>query len=280
MQRSNPDAAQAEDNKKNHNYVTALARGLELLRCFGDADEYLGNAELAKRTHIPRPTVSRLTATLMQLGYLVYMPHIERYRLGPRVLDLGYRYLASEGVGTIARPLMQELADATDCFIAIGVAEGIQMTYTQTCQGPGPLILRMSTGSRVPIAHTSIGRAFLAALTPEQREPYYALIRAEEPAEWPRIERGLERTFADYERDGFRITEGEWSREVSGVGVPLVLENGYRVVSFGCCGSALRLTQRVMSENLGPRLRDMVGQVRQLVDGADGAGNRDLTTRA
>lgn len=268
MRRSSLGQTQV-DGKKDHNFVTALARGLELLRCFGDAAEYLGNAELAKRTQIPRPTVSRLTATLTQLGYLIYLPHLERYRLGPRVLDLGYRYLASEGVGAIARPFMQELADATDCFIAIGVAEGIQITYTQTCQGPGPLILRMGTGSRVPIAHTSIGRAFLAALTPEQRQPYYARIQADNPSEWPRIERSLQAAYEDYEQYGFCLTEGEWTRDISGVGVPLVLENGYRVVAFNCSGSALRLTQRIMIENLGPRLRDMVDQVRQLVEGAD-----------
>ena len=57
---------------KDRNFVTALARGLEILRCFGPSDEYLGNAELAKRTSIPRPTVSRMTATLTQLGYLRY----------------------------------------------------------------------------------------------------------------------------------------------------------------------------------------------------------------
>ena len=85
-------------NDKDRNFVTALARGLDILRCFGPSDEYLGNAELAKRTSIPRPTVSRMTATLTQLGYLRYVPQLEKYRLGPGVLDLGYRYLASEGV--------------------------------------------------------------------------------------------------------------------------------------------------------------------------------------
>jgi len=252
---------------KSHNFVTALARGLELLRCFGDASEYLGNADLAHRTEIPRPTVSRLTATLTQLGYLIYMPHLEKYRLGPRVLDLGYRYLASEGVGSIARPFMQELANATDCMIALGVPEGRQITYTQTCQGPGPLILRMQVGSRVPMAHSAMGRAFLAASSPEERESYYELIKADSPADWPAVRDALEQSFDDYERYGFCMTEGEWSRDISGVGVPLVLENGQRIVAFNCGGAALRLTREVMMDNLGPRLKAVVDQVRQLVVG-------------
>ncbi|WP_353179605.1 IclR family transcriptional regulator [Salinisphaera sp. T5B8] len=254
---------------KGHNYVTALARGLELLRCFGDAAEYLGNAELAKRTDIPRPTVSRLTATLTQLGYLLYMPHLEKYRLGPRVLDLGYRYLASEGVGNIARPFMQELADATDCMVALGVPEGAQMTYTQACQGKGPLILRLQVGSRVPMGLSSMGLAFLAAHTPAAREPYYERIRAESSMPWPQVESLLEYAYEDYDRYGFCMTASTWSRDISAVGVPLVLENGQRVVSFNCGGAAQRLTREVMIDNLGPRLKQVVEQVKALVVGSD-----------
>lgn len=267
MHRAKAGPGQADD-KKDYNYVTALARGLELLRCFGDAAEYLGNAELASRTGIPRPTVSRLTATLTHLGYLIYVGHLERYRLGPRVLDLGYRYLASEGAGTIARPLMQELADATDCFIALGVADGTQMTYTTTCQGQGPLILRMGTGSRVGMAQTAIGRAYLSALPAKAREVHHELLRKEKPNDWSRFEQGLERAYAQYREHGFCVSDGEWNRDISAVGVPLVLENGQRVVSFNCSGSSLRLTGRILTENLGPRLRDMVEQVHQLLEGA------------
>lgn len=260
-----PDGA----DTKGHNYVTALARGLELLRCFGDAAEYLGNAELAKRTDIPRPTVSRLTATLTQLGYLLYMPHLEKYRLGPRVLDLGYRYLASEGVGNIAQPFMQELADATDCMVALGVPEGAHLTYTHACQGKGPLILRLQVGSRVPMGLSSMGLAFLAAHEPAAREPYYERIRAESAMPWSEIEPLLERAYDDYARYGFCMTDRTWSRDISGVGVPLVLENGQRVVSFNCGGAAQRLTREVLVDNLGPRLKQVVEQVRQLVVGGD-----------
>ena len=74
------DAARpAEDGDRN--FVTALARGVELLRAFGPDDDFLGNAELSRRTGIPRPTVSRLTYTLASLGYLVYVEAQEKYRI-------------------------------------------------------------------------------------------------------------------------------------------------------------------------------------------------------
>src|ERR1700680_3922036 len=41
-------------------FVNALARGLEILRVFNPSDGALGNQEIAKRTGIPKPTVSPL----------------------------------------------------------------------------------------------------------------------------------------------------------------------------------------------------------------------------
>ncbi|MFX4601082.1 helix-turn-helix domain-containing protein, partial [Acinetobacter baumannii] len=60
------------DDEKDPRFVTALARGLELLRAFRRNESMLGNLELAQRTGLPKPTVSRLTYTLAKLGYLAY----------------------------------------------------------------------------------------------------------------------------------------------------------------------------------------------------------------
>jgi Transcriptional regulator len=48
----------------------SLERGIELLRAFGPGAELLGNGDLAERTSLPKATVSRLTRTLVQEGYL------------------------------------------------------------------------------------------------------------------------------------------------------------------------------------------------------------------
>ncbi len=57
----------------DRHFVTALARGLELLACFRHGDRMLGNQDLARRCGLPKSTVSRLTNTLTKLGYLVFV---------------------------------------------------------------------------------------------------------------------------------------------------------------------------------------------------------------
>src|SRR5512144_1919734 len=91
MAQSTPDDSEGTDRQM----VRALARGLEVLRFFKPGDRFLGNQEIAVRTGLPKPTVSRLTHTLTSLGYLNYSEKFGKYYLGTTVLSLGYSPLAN-----------------------------------------------------------------------------------------------------------------------------------------------------------------------------------------
>jgi len=67
-------------------FITALARGLEVLRVFTPTEGLLGNGEIAERTGLPKPTVSRLTYTLTKLGYLSHIERLAKYQLAPAAL--------------------------------------------------------------------------------------------------------------------------------------------------------------------------------------------------
>ena len=152
-------------------------------------------------------------------------------------------------------------------MIALGAPEATHITYIQCCQGSGPLILRMQTGSRVPIGLSAMGRALLAGMTPAQRVPYLEAIQRDNPSDWPAIEDSLEAAYAEYAAYGFCTSQAEWGRDISGVGVPLYVEAEQRMLAFNCGGAAQRLTQQVLTDNLGPRLKTLVEQVEALLTG-------------
>ncbi|EDP65767.1 regulatory protein, IclR [alpha proteobacterium BAL199] len=248
-------------------FVTALARGLEILRAFGRDDRYLGNGELAKRTGIPKSTVSRLTQTLTSLGYLRYVDQLERYQLGPGVLALGYRYLAGNGVRDLAHPHMQALADSTDCSVALGTGDRSEMVYTDVCQGKGPLILRLDVGARIPMPVTSMGRAYIAGLPEADRDSLLARLKVHYGDAWPALRDGIDQSLRFYADHGYCVSEGDWNRDVASAGVPLVLEGGAHVLAFNCGGSSLRLTRRVLERSIGPRLQELVRLVERDLTG-------------
>src|SRR5689334_18434319 len=91
--------------------VSALERGIAVLRCFESGVSALGNGELARLTGIPKPTVTRLVGTLVSLGLLRVATDGERWSLGAGVLPLARAFLDSLDVRAIARPHMKTLAD-------------------------------------------------------------------------------------------------------------------------------------------------------------------------
>src|SRR5205085_8886476 len=91
-------------------FVTALGRGLDVLRCFGPRDRWLANQEIAARTGLARPTVSRLVYTLTQLGFLRPAHSPRKYALGSAAVSLGYSALTQIDIRRAARPLLHALS--------------------------------------------------------------------------------------------------------------------------------------------------------------------------
>ena len=71
-------------------FVVALGKGLRILEAFTSKSIWLGNAEIAERTGIPKPTVSRFSKALIASGHLYYSPRRRQYRLDVGALTLGY----------------------------------------------------------------------------------------------------------------------------------------------------------------------------------------------
>ncbi len=250
--------ARAKGSRDDRRFVTALARGLDILRCFSRKDRELGNTEIAARTRLPKPTVSRLTFTLTNLGYLTYSPDTGRYALSVGVLSFSHAYLGNLDVRHIARPLMQQLADEVRATVSLGAPDpsGEHMVFLEICQGAGQMFhISMDVGSRVPHGWTAMGRAFLAALPADRREDRLALYRKATPrAQWDEIQAGIERAVRDYEHFGFCLSVGEWNKDVWAVGVPMASREGDRILAFNCSGPIFDITrQRIISE-IGPRL--------------------------
>src|SRR6201990_2586620 len=97
----------------DRSFVVALSRGLDVVRAFPPNDGLLGNQEIAARTKLPKPTISRLTYTLTKLGYLTQVPRFEKYQLAPAAMALGYAALANLGVRHLSESFREELMRAS-----------------------------------------------------------------------------------------------------------------------------------------------------------------------
>jgi len=260
-QRSPPRGNDAADAQKDRQFVTALARGLEVLRAFTPQDGLLGNQEIAARTGLPKPTISRLTRTLTKLGYLGHSERLGKYQLGTGALALGYSVLANMGIRQIARPFMQELAEYSGLSVSMGGRDRLEMIYLEHCRPHTAVTLRLDLGSRIPIATTAMGRALLAALPAEERKYLLEHIERHEPERWPKIRTALDQAVEDYRTRGFTVSIGDWQPDVHAVGVALIPPDGSSIIAFNCGGPAFLIDRKKLLNDLGPRLVNLARNV-------------------
>ena len=259
------DDKHASPEKGDRQFVTALARGLEVLRAFRPGSGPLGNQEIADFTGLPKPTVSRLTHTLTKLGYLNHLGRLGKYELGTPVLALGYVALSNMQVRNVARAEMQELATYADASVALADRDRLSMLYIQNCVGQSTLALRIEVGTRVPISYTSLGRALLAAIPDAERNYLMDHIKKRTDDDWKALRKKIEDSIDQVNRRGFCLVEGEWRQHVSAVAVPLILPRDAGVMALNCAGPAMKLKREQLEDDLGPRLVHLARNVETMI---------------
>lgn len=240
--------------KEDRHFVTALARGLEVLRCFRSSDKMLSNQELARRCNLPKSTISRLTYTLTKLGFLDYVEETGRYRLGSATLSLGSTMLARMDVRQVARPLMQDLADYSQAMVSLGTRDRLSMIYVENCRSQSALTLSLDVGSRIPLATTAMGRAYLAACSETERHDLMDRIRELDELAWPRIRQGIETAMQQYRELGVCCSFGEWQKDVNAIAIAFRPEGGRTLMAINCGGPAFHLSPQYLLDEVRPRL--------------------------
>lgn len=263
------NAVHADDDDSQ--VVSALARGLALLDAFNRSDSSLGNAELADRTGLTKPTVSRLAYTLALHNYLAFDPRSRQYRLGPRAIRLGAIALATTNVRTLALPLMQQLAAGSHFNVGLGTRDDLQMVYTDAIEGAALIALRLFPGSRIPIASSAMGRAYLASCPPAERDEILDRLRPRYGDDWGRIRKGIDDAIIEHERYGYCISVGDWQKDISGIGVPIAAQVGATRYILNLGGPAYALPERELREQLAPALIAIARQVESVLQPDDAA---------
>ena len=249
-------------------FVVALSRGLDVLRAFRPNDGLLGNQEIAARTNLPKPTISRLTYTLTKLGYLTQVPRFEKYQLAPAAMALGYAALANLGVRHLSESFREEVMRETGGAVAVGARDRISMIYVGQSRNGLALGVQLDVGSRIPIATTAMGRAYLWALPDDERAALLRELRDHYGSRWSRMRDGIERAGEMVARQGFTISAGEWQDDVHAVGVALKLSDGTGPYAFNCGAPAFRFTEERLRNDIGPRLVAMVRNIEAALGGA------------
>ncbi|WP_428924911.1 IclR family transcriptional regulator [Marinibacterium sp. SX1] len=260
--------AEGDTAVQDRQFVTALDRGLDILRAFRPDDHAgLSNRELSERTGMPTSTLSRLTYTLLQSGYLLYDRATGRYRMGVPVLSLGYACLSGQPIRAMAQGYMQQLAEECGQGVQVGLGGRIDFTmiYLATARSRSVVSLQLDVGSRVSLARTAMGRAYVAGCPEDERAAILDSIHQHFPAqEAGRREGDILRAVDQLENQGFCTNYGDWLPGVNSVGVPFRPGNATSPqLAFSIGGPAIHVSPDQLQSDFGPRLVELVETLQQ-----------------
>ncbi len=241
-------------------FVEALARGLDVIACFGRERPALSLSEVAATTGLARPTARRLLLTLTELGYV--RAHEGVFTLTPRVLALGTAYVSSLGLWEVARPRMEDLVARTRESSSMAQLDGSDIVYVARVSVPKIIALRVEVGTRFPAAVTSQGKVLLAGLPGE--EVAGVLAQPSRSGITPRVVHDPA-AFADeltaVRARGWALADEELAAGVRSVAVPVRDGDGQVRAAMNVTVHAAETSRERLLEELLPLLQRAAGDV-------------------
>ena len=231
-------------------HVGAVERAIAVLDALSGGSPELGTNEIARRTGINASTVSRLLATLANARLVEHVPASGRYRLGPRLLQLGSLVLGRLDLRDLARPHLQELVRTTGMTATLsapGEHDAVTVDFVQS----DATVQSVARVGRPSIGHaTAAGKVLLAF---SNAEPPPGELKA-----YTRrtiTDRGLlEANLGRVARQGYAEAAGEREEDLNAVAAPVFDADGVLAGIVGLQGPASRFGRDAMRAAVDPLL--------------------------
>jgi IclR family pca regulon transcriptional regulator len=250
----------ASDGDGQGEFVQSLERGLAVIRAFGFRRVSLTITDVAEATGLTRATARRFLLTLVRMGYV--RNNGREYWLRPRVLELGYAYLAGITLPEVAMPFLDELVQQVQESTSIAVRDDGEIVYVAHSAPHRVMTINVPIGGRDPLFCTALGRVLLAAEPDDEVDRYlksadlraYTDATITDPNE-------LRAALEEVRAQGYSLVEDEFEDGLVALAVPLHDADGTVMAAMNVCSYSLRTTpQDLLAAGL-PLLREAVSQV-------------------
>jgi len=224
---------------KNHDsyFVPGLQRGLLVLEALAAARRPLTVTELGRSLGLSRSSTFRLTYTLKQMGFIEAVEDAKLFRLGPRVLNIGFAYLASQDLIELARSDLETLRDATNISAHLAIRDHREVLYLSCVQSRSGFLSNMNVGTRLPAYATPMGWLLLSDLSSRELAALFAGLKFDRLTnQTPHTVAELGRRIADGAAHGHVVSRGIMESGGSSIAAPVFDKAGKVVAAIDISG--------------------------------------------
>jgi len=247
-------------------YSQSLERGLAILSAFRSGRPLLGVSELGRDIGLSRSTTHRYVATLAELGYLQQDPATKKYRLGPRVLDLGFSAINSMELREVAAPHLRQLSDETGYTVNMAILDGLDIVYVERSRsaraGQREIDLNLHVGSRLPAYCTSLGKVLLAFLPDGDQQAALADINFTRRG--PNTLTSRAAFLLELKRvreNGFAISNEELAYGLRSIAAPILSHDGVAAAAINLAVHSSMVSMEDLVAHLSPTLRGAAADI-------------------
>ena len=241
--------------------VNSLVRGLEVLKAFGRYHEPMTISEVATETGLTPASARRMLLTLTDLGYVELRG--KRFRVGPKVLDLGYSYMSSMPIWQIVQPAVERISEKFSVSSSASVLDGCDIVYAVRANNRQASSVLVSTGTRQPAHVTSMGRVLLAFTEPERRETILSQIHFSAYTSHSVMDIDQLRLILEQVRgQNFSIVDEEMEFGLRAIAVPIRNKRGEVVAAINAAGSNRALDLDYLKNTVLPAMFDAANMIK------------------
>lgn len=237
------------------NFMTSLARGLAVIQAFSQRRHHLTISQVSTSTGLSRAAVRRCLYTLTKLGFAGSDDN-RHFFLRPRILALGHSYISSMPLATAAQPVLEHVSHLLHESCSIAALDGLEIVYIARANVTRIMSIDLGVGSRLPAFCTSMGRAILANLPPDELESYMSRAHFKRFTERTIVNPAkLTQALRQVRRDGYSIIDQELEHGLRSMAVPIQNPSGKVVAALNIGAHAQRVSIQEMQSKFLPHLR-------------------------
>lgn len=166
-----PPARKAKAESGREQKLGATARSFAILEHVAGASAPVEVLDIIGKLKLPKATAYRLVDWFVTQGYLSREPGRRRLVVGPRLTNLAFGALSSSMRNDAPHAVLQRLVHTLNETCNIGTLLNGEVVYLDRVEAEHwPLRLHHTSGSRVPLHCSAIGKLFLSlAAAPRRR---------------------------------------------------------------------------------------------------------------
>ncbi|MGW3647521.1 IclR family transcriptional regulator domain-containing protein [Streptomyces sp. NPDC000878] len=252
-------------------FVRSFERGLAVIRAFDAEHPALTLSEVARACELTRAAARRFLLTLADLGYVHSDGRL--FRLTPRVLELGYAYLAAFTLPQIAEPHLEQLVAQVRESSSLCVLDGDDIVYVARVPTRRIMTAAITVGTRFPAHVTSVGRVILAHLPEEELDARLARADLRPLTDRTITSTAVLRTeLQRVRRQGYAVVDQELEEGLRSVAAPVRDRDGEVVAGVNIPVHAGRNSVESVRRDLLPHLLATVARIEADLAMATGRG--------